>query len=209
MTALEQQLSQLAEQLERLHDSIDVDDDVTGVTLEQHSPGNGSTYTRLRAKRGRKLANGKRTMSLSSQEAEIWQQKIDARNQKAKVAQCLLILQQATEVAGAITLDFGEQTSLVKGKKEFTKSRIEDVERGRKASKPIVITQVKTKQGSLVHAVVGAMPAAGPWHVPALCGAKPPKRDYYGWEIPEEGELTCSRCYRKLPDNYERHFPQL
>lgn len=63
MASLAQQLSKLAAQLAaNLRDSIPVGDAVIGVVLEQHSPGNGSTYPRLRAPKGKTLANGKRTI---------------------------------------------------------------------------------------------------------------------------------------------------
>ncbi len=63
MASLAQQLSTVVSQLEQLRDAIPVDPATTAVTLEKHSPGNGSTYTRLRVPKGRALANGKRTMS--------------------------------------------------------------------------------------------------------------------------------------------------
>ena len=210
MASLKQQIASLAEQLEAMRDTIPVDEQVSGLTLEQHSPGNGSTYTRLRAPKGKTLANGKRTMSLKDEDVQEWEQKIYARNQQAKVAQCLALIQQAAEVADGISWDFGEIAELAKLGKLFTSGRTEDVKSTKAVSKPAVaITHVKTKQGSLTHAVAGIMPSSGPWHVSARCGTKPPKRDYYGWEIPEIYELTCGKCYRKLPDNCERHFPHL
>lgn len=209
MASLEQQLSELSNQLEQLRDSIAVDDDAIGVTLEQHNPGNGTTYTRLRAPKGKKLANDKRTMSLNPDEAEVWQQKIHARNQRAKVVQCLTLIQQAADVAGVIASEFGS-VELVNETKSFTSRQAEEIEPDVATPKPATaITHVKTKRGSLTHAVAGIMPRSGPWHVSALCGAKPPKRDYYGWEIPGIYELTCGKCYKKLPENYERHFPHL
>ncbi|MEO0646794.1 MAG: hypothetical protein AAFZ17_11645 [Cyanobacteria bacterium J06650_10] len=209
MASLEQQLSELVNQLEYLRDSIAVDDGAIGVTLEQHSPGNGSTYTRIRAQKGKKLANDKRTMSLSPEEAEVWKQKIYARNQRAKIVQCLTLIQQAADVAGAIAIEFGD-VELVNETESFTSRQAQDAKPGVATPKPATaITHVKTKRGSLTHAVAGIMPLSGPWHVSALCGAKPPKQDYYGWEIPGIYELTCGKCYRKLPENYERHFPYL
>ena len=81
MASLKQQLSQLADQVERWRDAIPVEARTVGVTIEQHSPGNGSIYTRLRVPKGKALANGKRTMSLKAEDVEVWQQKIYARNQ--------------------------------------------------------------------------------------------------------------------------------
>ncbi|MEM6866895.1 MAG: hypothetical protein AAF528_00725 [Cyanobacteria bacterium P01_C01_bin.121] len=69
-------------------------------------------------------------------------------------------------------------------------------------------THVKTKQGSVVHAVLGK-DKVGVWHTPALCGATPPQRDRMGWEFPTHDDgVTCSKCYRKLPANGKRHLPK-
>ena len=210
MASLEQQLSELVARLANLRDSIPVDDAVVGVVIEPHKPGNGSTYPRLRAPRGNTLANGKRTMSLKVEDVEKWEQKIYARNQRAKVGQCLALVKQAAEVADGISWEFGEIAELVKLEKLFTNNRVKDVKSTKQVSKPATaITHVKTKRGSTTHAVAGIMPPSGPWHVSALCGTKPPKQDHYGWEIPAISELTCGKCYRKLPDKYERHFLQL
>ena len=68
-------------------------------------------------------------------------------------------------------------------------------------------TQVKTRQGSLVHAVLGK-DKIGEWRTAALCGAKPPRRDRMGWEFPRHDDgVTCYKCYRKLPANSEPHIP--
>ena len=210
MPSLEQQLSAFAAQLERLRDAIPVDKAVVGVMLERHSPGNGSTHTRLRAPKGKMLANGKRTMSLKVEEVEEWEQKIYARNQQAKMAKCLTLIQQSAEVAGEITWEFKDTTEMVNEVESFTTEKPKNVKPATVASKPATaITHVKTKRGSTTHAVAGTMPSYGPWHVSALCGAKPPKRDHYGWEIPGMSELTCGKCYKKLPETYEQHFPKL
>lgn len=68
-------------------------------------------------------------------------------------------------------------------------------------------THVKTKQGSVIHAVLGK-DKVGEWRTAALCGATPPQRDQMGWEFPTHDDgVTCSKCYRKLPVNGKRHFP--
>lgn len=136
MAFLEQQLSKLAAQLTKLRDSIPVDDAVVGVVLEQHSPGNGSTYPRLRAPKGKTLANGQRTMSLKPSDVEEWEQKIYARNQQTKVAQCLALAQQAAEVAGAIAWDFSETDQLVNESEKITKVQ-------KKPAKPSTAIQPK------------------------------------------------------------------
>ena len=68
-------------------------------------------------------------------------------------------------------------------------------------------THVKTRQGTVVHAVLGK-DKIGEWRTPALCGATPPKRDRMGWEFPTHDDgVTCPKCYRKLPANGKRHLP--
>ncbi|MEL6854673.1 MAG: hypothetical protein AAFO83_06135 [Cyanobacteria bacterium J06607_13] len=69
-------------------------------------------------------------------------------------------------------------------------------------------THVKTKQGTVVHAVLGK-DKTGEWRTPALCGATPPQRDRMGWEFPTHDDgVTCPKCYRKLPANGKRHLPK-
>ena len=69
-------------------------------------------------------------------------------------------------------------------------------------------THVKTRQGTVVHAVLGK-DKIGEWRTPALCGATPPKRDRMGWEFPTHDDgVTCTKCYRKLPANGKRHLPK-
>ncbi|MEL6629204.1 MAG: hypothetical protein AAFQ92_27045 [Bacteroidota bacterium] len=68
-------------------------------------------------------------------------------------------------------------------------------------------THVRTRQGTVVHAVLGK-DNIGEWRTPALCGATPPKRDRMGWEFPTHDDgVTCTKCYRKLPVNGKRHLP--
>ena len=68
-------------------------------------------------------------------------------------------------------------------------------------------THVKTKQGSVIHAVLGK-DKVGEWRTAALCGATPPQRDRMGWEFPVHDDgVSCPKCYRKLPANGKRHFP--
>lgn len=70
-------------------------------------------------------------------------------------------------------------------------------------------THVKTRQGSVTHAVLGK-DKAGEWRAAALCGATPPQRDRHGWDFPTHGDgVTCPKCYRKLPANGKRHLPSL
>ena len=68
-------------------------------------------------------------------------------------------------------------------------------------------THVKTRQGTVVHAVLDK-DKNGEWRTPALCGATPPQRDRMGWEFPiHDDGVTCPKCYRKLPTNGKRHLP--
>ena len=68
-------------------------------------------------------------------------------------------------------------------------------------------THVKTKQGSVIHVVLGK-DKVGEWRTPAICGATPPQRDRMGWEFPVHDDgVSCPKCYRKLPANGKRHLP--
>ncbi len=136
MTSLEQQLSTLVSQLEQLRDAIPVDPATIAVTLEKHSPGNGSTYTRLRVPKDKALANGKRTMSLDARGVAEWEQKLYARNQQAKVAQCLALVQQAAEVASSITWEAEPGTAMVNEPENFTIDQSEYVVPGEIAPHP-------------------------------------------------------------------------
>ena len=70
-------------------------------------------------------------------------------------------------------------------------------------------THVRTRQGSVVHAVLGK-DKMDAWHTAALCGATPPQRDRMGWEFPTHDDgVTCAKCYRKLPANGKRYLPSL
>ncbi|MEL6493175.1 MAG: hypothetical protein AAFQ95_24755 [Cyanobacteria bacterium J06621_3] len=87
------------------------------------------------------------------------------------------------------------------------KSKPAPTPRKKKAGRKRLYTHVKTRQGSVVHAVPGK-DKSGAWHTPALCGAVPPKRDRMGWEFPEQDDgITCAKCRRKLPENSQRYIP--
>lgn len=88
-----------------------------------------------------------------------------------------------------------------------SKSKPAPTPRKKKAGRKRLYTHVKTRQGSVVHAVPGK-DKSGAWHTPALCGATPPKRDQMGWEFPEQDDgITCAKCRRKLPENSARYIP--
>ena len=200
MASLEQQLASLAALLEKLRDAIPVDEQTAGITLEQHSPGNGSTYTRLRAPKGKALANGKRTMRLDIEDAAVWTQKIYARNQQTKVAQCLALIQQAAAITPSITWDFGEVAQLVNKFEDFT---IDQAEPGASGRAAITIQYVlKDAKGATtinrkVHAIAADEPGYGRWYAPALCGEQP-KAGSWGWRQVDSFELSCPKCSTKL-----------
>ncbi len=196
MPSLEQQLSTLATQLERLRDAIPVDSATTAVTLENHSPGNGSTYTRLRVPKGKALANGKRTMSLDAKDAADWAQKIYARNQQAKVVQCLSLVQQAAAISASITWDFGEGAQLVNKPESFTVNQAVPVASAKETlAVNYVLKDAKgaTTMNRKVHAISGEEPDYGRWYTPALCGERP-KSGGWGWRRVDSFELSCPQC---------------
>ena len=204
MASLKQQLSVIVSQLEHLHSSILVDEKTAGVTLEKHSPGNGITYTRLRAARGQTLSNGKRTMSLKAEDIEEWEQKISARNQKAKVAQCLRLVQQAAEVAEVIAWDDEAIAAVVKESKIFTKDQANRVTSGVGARQPKqkISYVIKDAQGATtinrkVHAIAEDEPKLGRWYSRALCGERP-RAGTWGWRRCDPSELSCPKCYVKV-----------
>ena len=204
MASLEQQLSELVARLANLRDSIPVDDAVVGVVIEPHRPGNGITYPRLRAPKGKTLANGKRTMRLKTEDVQEWGQKIYARNQQSKVAQCLALVQQAAEVADAITWEFSEADQLVNESEKFTTVQKEDATADTVKPHPKVTIKyvLKDARGATtinrtVHAIAEAPPDYGRWFSPALCGERP-KAGTWGWRTCDPSELSCSKCYNKV-----------
>ena len=204
MPSLEQQLSALATQIERLRDVIPVDPATTAVTLEKHSAGNGSVYTRLRVPKGKALANGKRTMSLDAKDAAAWKQKIYARNQQAKMAQCLSLMQQAAAISTSITWDFGEDVQLVNETNIFTIGQTDLGARKRKTAQALPRFQYvfKNAKGAsplnrTVHAISEKRPVSGRWYSSALCGERP-KAGSWGWDTAPDNELSCPKCAAKL-----------
>ena len=204
MPSLRQQLSVLATQIEQLRDAIPVDPATTAVTLESHISGNGSTHTRLRVPKGKALASGKRTMSLDAKDAAAWKQKIYARNQQAKVAQCLTLVQQAAEVASSITWEAEVGTEMVNDTEVFTIDQAEYVLPGKiaplpKATIKYVLKDAKgaTPINRTVHAISGSEPGYGRWYAPALCGERP-KASGQGWRRVDKSELSCPKCHDQL-----------
>ena len=105
--------------------------------------------------------------------------------------------------ASAITPTI-EPKSRAKPKSKLTSASQKKKAKGRRQ----LYTHVKTRQGTVVHAVLGK-DKIGEWRTPALCGATPPKRDRMGWEFPTHDDgVTCTKCYRKLPANGKRYLPK-
>ncbi|MGB3297966.1 MAG: hypothetical protein WBA76_06825 [Phormidesmis sp.] len=130
----------------------------------------------------------------------------------AQLTQAIAALKQANEISVAIFEPFKALSISMAG--DVTAPAIAPVPkstpvarkqktRGRKR----LYTHVKTKQGSVIHAVLGK-DKVGEWRTPALCGATPPQRDRMGWEFPVHDDgVSCAKCYRKLPANGKRHLP--
>lgn len=78
----------------------------------------------------------------------------------------------------------------------------------KKPKKLRVFSLLKTRRGVLIHAVAGRMPL-GQWRKAALCGVVPPEKGL-GWDVPTVVDgVSCPKCLKKLPADYERHFPEL
>ena len=200
MTSLERQISALAAQLEQRCNAISVDEAVVGVSIERHRPGNGSTYIRLRAPKGKTLLNGKRTMSLDTAGAVEWEQKLYARNQQAKLSQCLALVQQAAVIATSITWEFEEDAKLLASSESFTSNQTQTVAPGAVANPPELTLKYVFKDAKgaspmnrKVHAIAEAEPASGRWYGRALCGEKP-KAGSWGWLTCDRSELSCPKC---------------
>jgi len=65
-----------------------------------------------------------------------WEQKLHSRNQQAKVAPCLTLVQQSAEVAGAISWNFEKATPLVNCSEKFTNNQSPSVTTDAMASRP-------------------------------------------------------------------------
>ncbi|MEO1685676.1 MAG: hypothetical protein AAFS06_20765 [Cyanobacteria bacterium J06631_12] len=109
--------------------------------------------------------------------------------------------------ANVIATPAKANTSIAKAKAKPKSKTVPAPEKQKAKGRKQLYTHVKTRQGSVVHAVLGK-DKIGEWRTPALCGATPPKRDRMGWEFPTHDDgVTCPKCYRKLPANGKRHLP--
>ena len=137
---------------------------------------------------------------------------IHRRDVISQLTQAIASLKRADAIPGVIP-EVGKAAAMAMPAKANTapadKPKQKSASTARKKSKgrKQLYTHVKTKQGSVIHAVLGK-DKVGEWRTAALCGATPPQRDRMGWEFPVHDDgVSCSNCYRKLPANGKRHFP--
>ena len=143
---------------------------------------------------------------------------LQRRDKIAELTQAISSLKQAEAIPVAVPVvgklaAMAQSASVISSSsnpESKTKSKSKPVsapEKKKKKGRKQLYTHVKTRQGTVVHAVLGK-DKIGEWRTPALCGATPPKRDRMGWEFPTHDDgVTCPKCYRKLPANGKRHLP--
>ena len=167
----------------------------------------GHEYARLRSgsqlKSCGRVGSGKHVEVLAT---------LQRRDKIAQLTQAISLLKRADEIpviisesvkVSSISTVVGTVGSTTEPKSKSALVIHKQKAKGRKQ----LYTHVKTKQGSVIHAVLGK-DKVGEWRTPALCGATPPQRDRMGWEFPVHDDgVSCTKCYRKLPANGERHFP--
>ena len=197
-------------QLEQLIAQAKASGPVAGVDarldISTHSK-SGHEYARLR--------NGSQLKSCGRVGSEKYLEVFSSLQRRDKVFQlnqAISSLKQADEIAVALP-EVGKLDVMAKSASAITPARKSKTQsapgaqkkkaRGRKQ----LYTHVKTKQGSVIHAVLGK-DKIGEWRTPALCGAVPPQRDRMGWEFPVHDDgVSFTKCYRKLPANGKRHLP--
>lgn len=87
-------------------------------------------------------------------------------------------------------------------------SRAKTFAKKKRTKRKPIYSLMKTKQGSRIHAIRGAAPTDS-WYKAALCGTKPPTKTL-GWEVPRVNDgVSCPGCLKILPQEYERHYPEL
>ncbi|MEM9945818.1 MAG: hypothetical protein AAF810_07115 [Cyanobacteria bacterium P01_D01_bin.36] len=136
---------------------------------------------------------------------------IHRRDAIAQLTQAISSLKQADAIPLAVSASVQSlPNSTISATAPATepKPKAVPVDRKQKAKgRKQLYTHVKTRQGSVVHAVLGK-DKKGEWRAAALCGATPPQRDRLGWEFPTHDDgVTCTKCYRKLPANGKRYLP--
>ena len=138
---------------------------------------------------------------------------LQRREQIAQLTQAIAALKRAAEIPVAVSKSdkvlaiapVPQSVPPPTTDQPTVKSARQPKAKGRKQ----LYTHVKTRLGSLTHAVLGK-DKIGEWRTAALCGATPPKRDRLGWEFPTlDDGVSCPKCYRKLPANGKRHLPSL
>lgn len=211
------QLEQLISQVKASGPVADAD---ARLDVSTHSK-SGYEYARLR--------NGSALSACGRVDSEKYLEvlaSLQRRNKIAQLAEAISLLKRADEIpiaipaVGKVDAMAVPANAMAKPAKAMarpakviapaTKSKSKSAPGTRKKrskGRKQLYTHVKTKQGSLIHAVVGK-DKVGEWRTAALCGATPPQRDRMGWEFPRHDDgVSCPKCYRKLPANGKRHFP--
>lgn len=191
MTDKTQHLTGLIAQLERLITQIvasgPVAETAARLYVSTHSK-SGYEYARLRNSRA--VSSCGRVGSEPYLEALATLQR---RDKIAHVTQAIIHLQQADEISVALSrVDevFANEREPIPIPTPKTKA-VPTIHKKAAPKRKLLYTHVKTKQGSVVHAVLGK-DKSGAWHKAALCGAVPPKRDPMGWEFPDRDDgITC------------------
>ena len=124
-----------------------------------------------------------------------------------KQADALPVTVPAVGKTVAVAQPANESSSVAKSKSKPKSKRTPAPRQQKAKGRKQLYTHVRTRQGTVVHAVLGK-DKNGPWHTAALCGATPPERDRRGWEFPTHDDgVTCPKCYRNLPANGTRYLP--
>lgn len=190
------QLEQLISEVEASGPVAEAD---ARIDISTHSK-SGYKYARLRS--GNNLSACGRVGSEPYLEALAT---LHRRDKIAQIRQAIESLKRANEMPVAVS----ESDPALEIAPAIPKAKSAPVARKKQAEgRQQLYTHVRTKQGSLTHAVLGK-DEIGEWRTAALCGAKPPQRDRLGWEFPDlDDGVSCYKCYRKLPANGKRYFPK-
>lgn len=201
------QLEQLIGQIKASGPVADAD---ARLDISTHSR-SGYEYARLR--------NGRKLMACGRVGSEKYLEVLNSLQRRDKISQlrqAISSLKQADEIPVAIP-EVGKMDTAFTANDVLTpesrtiSSAAKPTPAAPTKKKPQrrqqLYTHVKTKRGSLVHAVLGKDKRSG-WRTAALCGATPPQRDHLGWEFPiHDDGVTCPKCYRKLPANGKQYIP--
>ena len=194
-------IHQLREQIVQIEASGPVASTTARLDISTHSK-SGYEYARLRDVDVLKSCG-----RVGSEKYLEVQATIQRRDKIECLRNAIASLKQADEIPLAIATTAQPPAPIQPAPTAQPKSKPATSQRKKQAGRKRLYTHVKTRQGTVVHAVPGK-DKSGAWHTPALCGATPPKRDRMGWEFPEHDDgITCPNCRRKLPENSERYIP--